>query len=74
MIIGRPKARVLPEPVGRGRGRRDPARASGIVAAWIGNGVGDAVAGEPLDEARGHTEGGEAVVLGHLLGLALRAR
>src|SRR6478736_8874970 len=33
--------------------------------------LGDAVAGQPLDEALGHTEGGEAVVLGHLLGLAL---
>ena len=24
-----------------------------MVAAWIGNGVGDAVAGEPLDERSG---------------------
>ncbi len=37
--VGRPKERVLPEPV-RPRPRMSlPARASGMVAAWIGKGV-----------------------------------
>ena len=38
VIVGRPKARVLPDPV-RPRPRTSrPASASGMVAAWIGNG------------------------------------
>src|SRR5581483_10313928 len=35
---GIPKARVLPEPVGARPQMSRPARAAGIVAAWIGNG------------------------------------
>ena len=38
-IIGRPKASVLPDPVWPRPSTSRPAMASGIVAAWIGNGV-----------------------------------
>ena len=71
VIIDRPKARVLPEPVRPRPSTSRPAMASGIVAVLDRERVGDAVASEPLDEHGEHTEGGEAVVLGHLLGLTL---
>ena len=38
MIMGRPNAKVLPDPVRPRPSTSRPASASGIVAAWIGNG------------------------------------
>jgi hypothetical protein len=38
MITGSPKARVLPEPVWALPQTSRPARASGMVRVWIGNG------------------------------------
>ena len=39
LIMGRPKARVLPEPVRPRPSTSRPESASGMVAAWIGNGL-----------------------------------
>ena len=39
VIIGRPKARVLPEPVWPRPSTSRPVSASGIVAVWMGNGL-----------------------------------
>ena len=55
--IGRPKASVLPEPVWPRPRTSRPASASGMVAAWIGNGVGDAVPAQSLDQFVGQAEG-----------------
>ena len=54
-----PKARVLPEPVGARPQMSRPARPSGSVAAWIGNGVVDALAREHGHEVGGHAEIGK---------------
>src|SRR5690625_1553643 len=37
-MIGKPKVKVLPEPVGPRPRMSFPAKASGIAASWIGNG------------------------------------
>ncbi len=53
--MARPKARVLPEPVGARPQTSRPARASGSAAAWMGNG-----ASMPRDGEVGGERGGDA--------------
>ena len=60
--IGRPKASVLPEPVWPRPRMSLPARRVRDGRGLDRERRGDAVTGEPLDEALGQAEGGEAVV------------
>ncbi len=55
----RPNAMVLPEPVGARPQTSWPARASGRIAAWMGNGVLIERAGQARDEFSRHAEFGE---------------
>ena len=55
----RPNASVFPEPVCARPSRSRPARVSGRVAAWIGNGVGRATSRERTRRRRGEAEVGE---------------
>ena len=54
---GRPKARVFPEPVFALPQRSRPARASGMVSSWMGNGSVMPSRDERGDEVGGETEG-----------------
>ena len=56
------KARVLPEPVRPRPSTSRPARLSGSVATWIGNGAVMPLRGEHLDERGGDAEGVEGGV------------
>ena len=57
---GMPKASVLPEPVGARPQMSRPARASGMVAAWMGKGSVMPRLCERVDEVGGNAEIGEA--------------
>ena len=57
--IGRPKARVLPDPVCARPRTFAPRSAAGMVAAWMGNGVAIPDCGDCGDQAGRQTEGGE---------------
>ena len=57
--IGRPKARVLPEPVSARPSMSRPASASGRVRAWIGNGVSMPRRCEAGEQALRQPQGGE---------------
>ena len=59
MIMGRPKARVLPEPVRPRPSTSRPASASGMVAAWIGNGLANAICDQRSDQVRGDAHVGK---------------
>ncbi len=61
--IGIEKARVLPEPVLPRPSTSRPARVSGRVSSWMGNGSVNAAGGERSDEGSGHAERAEGVFL-----------
>ena len=69
---GRPKARVLPEPVRPRPSTSRPARRVGQRGDLDRERRGDAAGGEHLDQRRGHAEGGEGGVGGQHGGVGAR--